>query len=116
MLFYALLARYPDGQLFWGPVDWLQHCGVAFLGENREEGFVDDLELDPASNPAWACILSSAWPVVRGWTSVVWTSGSMRRQPDKERDKHRYWRSAGYPLEKRPCGVSARPGEQDAAR
>lgn len=24
-----------DGQLFWGPADWLQRCGVAFLGESR---------------------------------------------------------------------------------
>lgn len=30
-----MLRTTDDSQHFCGPVDWLQDCGVAFLGENR---------------------------------------------------------------------------------
>lgn len=32
---YAMLRTTEDSQLFCGPVDWLQDCGVAFMGESR---------------------------------------------------------------------------------
>lgn len=112
-------------QRFCGPVNWLQDCGVAFLGESRgRRGFwtihpMLDPILDTPDNPAvsgQSCVVCGGCQSHgRADRSYAWAF-RCGGQPEKELQTHithwRRWRSAGCLLGKRLPRLGAAWGKK----